>query len=87
MEIIILTMTIILVLHNNNSSHSTLYAKLKVKTSHTRCRALGPELIPVYRQSACRWLEAIHPVVDAIIFRQACSYLPSRTASPLLGRY
>jgi len=27
----------------------------KVKASHTRHRALGPELIPVYRQSACRW--------------------------------
>ena len=26
----------------------------KVKFSHTRYRALGPELIPVYRQSACR---------------------------------
>jgi len=26
----------------------------KVKASHTRYRALGPELIPVYRQSACR---------------------------------
>jgi len=26
----------------------------KVKASHTRHRALGPELIPVYRQSACR---------------------------------
>jgi len=30
--------------------------KLKVKLSRTRYRALGPELIPVYRQSACRWL-------------------------------
>ena len=29
--------------------------KVKVKASHTRYRALGPELIPVYRQSACRW--------------------------------
>ena len=28
----------------------------KVKASHTRYWALGPELIPVYRQSACRWL-------------------------------
>ena len=28
---------------------------LKVKFSHTRYRALGPELIPVYRQSARRW--------------------------------
>jgi len=26
--------------------------KAKVKASHTRSRALGPELIPVYRQSA-----------------------------------
>jgi len=30
------------------------YKKVKVKASHTRCRALGPELIPVYRQSTCR---------------------------------
>jgi len=29
------------------------YSK-KVKFSHTRYRALGPELIPVYRQSARR---------------------------------
>jgi len=28
--------------------------KVKAKFSHTRNRALGPELIPVYRQSACR---------------------------------
>jgi len=28
----------------------------KVKASHTRYRALGPELIPMYRQSARRWL-------------------------------
>ena len=28
--------------------------KKKVKASHTRYRALGPELIPVYRQSARR---------------------------------
>jgi len=31
------------------------HKKVKVKASHTRYRALGPELIPVYRQSACRW--------------------------------
>ena len=29
-------------------------AEVKVKFSHTRYRALGPELIPVYRQSARR---------------------------------
>jgi len=28
--------------------------KVKVKASHTRYQALGPELIPVYMQSACR---------------------------------
>ena len=28
----------------------------KVKASHNRYRALGPGLISVYRQSACRWL-------------------------------
>jgi len=30
------------------------YSKAKAKASHTRYRALGTELIPVYRQSACR---------------------------------
>ena len=43
----------------------------KVKFSHTRYRALGPELIPVYRQSARRWLEvnhAIYPVVGCHYF-------------------
>jgi len=43
--------------------------KGKVKFSHTRYRVLGPELIPVYRQSAHRWLEAIHPSVG-------CHYFP-----------
>jgi len=28
----------------------------KIKFAHTRYRALGPELIPMYRQSARRWL-------------------------------
>jgi len=27
-----------------------------VKATHTRYRAFGPQLIPVYRQSARRWL-------------------------------
>ena len=31
-----------------------MYSKVKVKFSHTRYRVLGPELIPVYRQSARR---------------------------------
>ena len=29
--------------------------KKTVKASHTRYRALGPEQIPVYKQSARRW--------------------------------
>jgi len=29
--------------------------------SHTRHRSLGPQLIPVYRQSACRWLFKLSP--------------------------
>ena len=33
-----------------------LTPRLKAKFSHTRYQALGPELIPVYRQSARRWL-------------------------------
>ena len=36
------------------SRHRFLVKKVKVKFSHTRHRALGPELIPVYRQSARR---------------------------------
>ena len=30
--------------------------KVKAKFSHTRYQAFGPELIPVYRQSAHKWL-------------------------------
>jgi len=38
----------------------------KVKFSHTRYRALGPELIPVYRQSARRWREVNHAIDPAV---------------------
>jgi len=40
--------------HVKDGPASKFYRK-KVKASHTRHRALGPELIPVYRQSARRW--------------------------------
>ena len=40
--------------------------KLRVKFSHTRYRALGPELIPVYRQSARRWREVNHAIDLAV---------------------
>ena len=36
------------------SEYHSVKVKLKVKFSHTSYRALGPELIPVYRQSARR---------------------------------
>ena len=39
----------------------------KVKFSHTRYRALGPELIPVYRQSARRWREVNHAIDLAVV--------------------
>ena len=38
-------------------------------SSHTRYGTLVPELIPVYRQWACRWLCVIHPAVN-------CHYFP-----------
>ena len=49
--------------------------KVKVKFSHTRYRALGPELIPVYRQSARRWLFKSSPAVG-------CHYFPPGLRSP-----
>jgi len=41
-------------IHNTSDYLCHLTRKVKVKFSHTRYRALGPELIPVYRQSARR---------------------------------
>ena len=43
--------------------------KVKVKIPHTCYRALGPGLIPVYKQSSNRWLWVIHTVVG-------CQYFP-----------
>ena len=62
----------------------------KVKFSHTRYRyrSLGPELIPVYRQSARRWREVNHAIdLAAITFCQACGYLRSfhQMALPVTG--
>ena len=51
----------------------------KVKFSYTRYRALGPELIPVYRQSACRWREANNAIDLAV----GCHYfLPGLRLPP-----
>jgi len=61
----------------------------KVKVSHTHDQALGPELIPVYRQSARRWLSVIHPAVGCHYFppgHQLSSQPQSITTSvPLAG--
>ena len=52
---------------------------VKVKFSHTRYRALGPELIPVYRQSARRWRE-VHHAIDLAV---GCHYfLPGLRLPP-----
>ena len=51
----------------------------KVKFSHTRYRELGPELIPVYRQSARRWREVNHAINLAV----GCRYfLPGLRLPP-----
>jgi len=54
---------------------SCLIVGKKVKFSHTRYRVLGLEMIPLYRQSACRWLFKSSPVVD-------CHYFPPYLWSP-----
>jgi len=38
----------------DNADNADEGKKVKIKASHTRYLALGPEMIPVYRQSACR---------------------------------
>jgi len=50
----------------------------KVKFSHTHYRALGPELIPVYRQSARMWREVNHTIDLAVGCRYflPCLWLP-----------
>ena len=56
--------------------------KVKVKFSHTRYRPLGPELIPVYRQSARRWLRW-REVNHAIDLAVGCHYfLPGLRLPP-----
>jgi len=66
------------------SAHYTMVYKLclfrKVKFFHTFYQALGPELILVYRQSARRWLEAIHPAVGCYYFSPGLR-LPSHSKS------
>ena len=46
----------LLFIYCSSSSNSRRTMVSKVKLFHTRYEALGQELIPVYRQSTCRWL-------------------------------
>ena len=60
---------------------------LKVKLSHTRYQALGPELIPVYRQSADRWLLS-HPPggrLPLLSARPAVTFPAAEHHRPLAG--
>ena len=58
---------------------SPYVTRKKVKFSHTGYRALGPELFPVYRQSACRWREVNHAIDLAV----GCRYfLPGLRLPP-----
>ena len=65
--------------------------KVKVKLSYTRNRALGQELIPVYRctdsQPSGDVLSHFLAVVSCITFRQACGHLPSQRTSPSFDQY
>jgi len=58
------------------------YKGKKVKFSHTRYRALGPELIPVYRQSARRWRDVNHATDLAVGCR---CFLPGLRLPPWLS--
>jgi len=64
--------------------------KRYVKFSHTRYRPLGSELIPVYKQSACRWLShppggrlpllsAMHAVTSVVFARWRHPYTVAHT--------
>ena len=58
-------------LRSRRIAHVVGQRRGKCKFSHTHYRALDPELIPVYRQSARRWREvnhAIHPAVGCRYF-------------------
>jgi len=61
---------------NNVTGRASLYTQRKgITFSHTRWQALGPELIPVYRQSARRWLLKSSLAVG-------CHYFPPGLQSP-----
>jgi len=57
--------------HNekNKTINKALTNWWKVMIFHTRYRTLGQELIPVYRQSASRWLLKSSPAVDCHYFQ------------------
>ena len=60
----------------------------KVKFSHTRHRALGSEMIPVYTQSAYRWLS--HPPggrLPLLSIRPAVTFPTKERHRPSAGRY
>ena len=65
--------------HRLRAASRPHWAVKKVEFSHTRYRALGPELIPVYRQSARRWREVNHAIDLAV----GCHYfLPGLRLPP-----
>jgi len=74
--------------HNNTIKRADFQALIKrVNASHTRYRASGLDLILVKQAVSPQVTQVIHRRQAAITFRQACGYLPSRTASLPIGRY
>jgi len=70
-------------LHVSLTVLSSLNTSKKVKFSHTRYRASGLELIPVYKQSACRWQRHIGEWVSKIIYTQCTKNKKSLMSSGL----
>jgi len=65
---------------NHSSKHSH---RKRVNYCHNRYRTLGPELIPVYRQSACRWLLKSSPAVGCHLFTLGLGYCATLHSSPV----
>ena len=63
-EYIITSWLLSIVYITTGANHSDLWRSTnssRLRLSHTRYLALGPELILVYRQPACRWLFKSYP--------------------------
>jgi len=68
-------------------SHQQCHCRTKAKFLDAHYRALGPELIPVYRQSASRWLFKSSPAVGCHYFPPGLQSPSQRRTSPSFDQY